>query len=84
MTESQLDLGKQLKSKMDSLLGTLSVLDVLERGNTKGNHKNHVVVTDYNNGSVILPESLKLKVISVVREYYMSELQEVQKQFDEL
>lgn len=84
MTESQLDLGKQLKSKMDSLLGTLSVLDVLEQGNTKGKHKNHVVVTDYNNGSVILPESLKLKVISVVREYYMSELQEVQKQFDEL
>lgn len=84
MTVSQLDLGNQIKAHMDSILGTLSVLDVLERGNTKDTHKNHVVVTDYNNGSVHLPESLKLKVISVVREYYTSELQEVQKQFDEL
>ena len=67
MTESQLDLGKQLKAQMDSLLKTLSVLDVLERGNAKDSHKNHVVVTDYNNGSVNLPDSLKLKVIAVVR-----------------
>lgn len=84
MTVSQLDLGNQIKAHMDSILGTLSVLDALERGNTKDTHKNHVVVTDYNNGSVRLPESLKLKVISVIREYYTSELQEVQKQFDEL
>ena len=84
MTESQLDLGKQLKSRMDNLHGTLSVLDTLERGDPSKTNQNHVVVTDYNNGSVRLPESLKLKVISVVREYYTSELQEVQKQFDEL
>lgn len=81
MTESQLDLGKQLKSKIETLHGTLSVLDTLERGDPS---KYYAVVTDYNNGSVHLPESLKLKVISVVREYYTSELQEVQKQFDEL
>lgn len=84
MTEFQLDLGKQLKSKIETLHGTLSVLDTLERGDPSKSHKNPVVVTDYNNGSVRLPESLKLKVINVVREYYMSELQEVQKQFDEL
>lgn len=84
MTEFQLDLGKQLKSKMDSLLKTLSVLDVLERVDPSKTNQHHVVVTDYNNGNVRLPESLKLKVISVVREYYTSELQEVQKQFDEL
>lgn len=83
MTESQLDLGKQLKSKMDSLLLILSILDVLERGNPK-TPPNNVVVTDYNNGSVRIPESLKLEVIGVVKEYYTSELQEVQKQFDEL
>lgn len=81
MTESQLDLGKQLKSKIETLHGTLSVLDTLERGDPS---KCYAVVTDYNNGSVHLPESLKLKVISVIREYYTSELQEVQKQFDEL
>lgn len=83
MTESQLDLGKQLKSKMESLLLILSILDVLERGNPK-TPPNNVVVTDYNNGSVRIPESLKLEVIGVVKEYYTSELQEVQKQFDEL
>ena len=30
MTESQLDLGKQLKSRIDSLFGTLSILDKTE------------------------------------------------------
>ena len=84
MTESQLDLGKQLKAQMDNLLKTLSVLDVLEGVDPSKTHQNHVVVTDYNNGSVCIPESIKLKVISVIREYYKSELQKVQKQFDEL
>lgn len=84
MTESQLDLGKQLKSQMDSLLGTLSILDKLEMSDPNKTNQNHVVVTDYNNGSVRLPELLKLKVINVIREYYISELQEVQKQFNEL
>ena len=32
MTESKLDLGKQLKSKIETLHVTLSVLDTLERG----------------------------------------------------
>lgn len=84
MTESQLDLGKQLKSRIDSLFGTLSILDKLEMSDPNKTNQNHVVVTDYNNGSVRLPELLKLKVINVVREYYISELQEVQKQFNEL
>lgn len=84
MIESQLDLGKQLKAQMDNLLKTLSVLDVLEGVDPSKTHQNRVVVTNYNNGSVCIPESIKLKVISVIREYYKSELQKVQKQFDEL
>lgn len=84
MTESKLDLAKELKAHIDSLLKILSILDVLERLDPSKTNQFHVAITDYNNGSIRLPESLKLEVIRVVREYYTSELQEVQKQFDEL
>lgn len=84
MTEPKLDLANELKAHIYRLLKILSMLDVLERLDPRKTNQNPVVITDYNNGSICLPESLKLEVIRVVREYYTSELQEVKKQFDEL
>lgn len=76
MTEAKLQLATELQSRMTTLNSTLSILDKLEN--------KRVVVTNYNDGSVTLPDPLKSKVIRVVREYYMSELQEIEKQFDSL
>lgn len=82
MTEAKLQMAMKLQSRMTVLHQTLSILDKLENNTTKGS--NIVVVTNYNDGSVALPDPLKSKVIRVVREYYMSELQEIEKQFDNL
>lgn len=76
MTEAKLQLATELQSRMTALNNTLSILDKLEN--------KRVVVTNYNDGSVVLPNPLNVKVIRVVREYYMSELQEIEKQFDNL
>lgn len=82
MTEAELQMAMKIQSRMTVLHQTLSILDKLENNTTKGS--NIVVVTNYNDGSVALPDLLKSKVIRVVREYYMSELQEIEKQFDNL
>ena len=89
MTEAELQMAMKLQSRMTVLHQTLSILDKLENNTTKGG--NIVVVTNYNDDgvalpddSVALPDPLKSKVIRVVREYCMSELQEIEKQFDNL
>lgn len=77
MDFEKLNKANALKGKIEEQENILKVLDKLEE-------KERVFITDYNNGSVVLPKDLKTVIFHFMKEHHKNVLSEYKKEFDEL